>query len=71
MTLPAAAGRRVLAISAGYVFMSALVVSEGPFIFGAAAAGRGPVGPKPFGARSWNAGGKVEAMAEAGSMAGR
>jgi hypothetical protein len=61
----------ILAIGAGYVFMSALAVDEGPFIFGVAAAGRGPVGPKPFGAGRWYTEGEVETMIEAGSMAGQ
>ena len=61
----------MLAIAAGYVFMSAKAVGEGPFAFGVAAGGGGPVGLKPFGARSWYTGGEVEATAEAGSMAGR
>jgi hypothetical protein len=51
--------------------MSALAVDEGPFIFGVAAAGRGPVGPKPFGAGRWYTEGEVETMIEAGSMAGQ
>jgi len=51
--------------------MSALAVDEGPFVFGVAAAGRGPVGPKPFGAGRWYTEGEVEAMIEAGSMAGQ
>jgi hypothetical protein len=51
--------------------MSALAVGEGPFIFGVAAAGRGPVGLKPFGAGRWYTGGKVEAMIEEGSMVGQ
>jgi hypothetical protein len=51
--------------------MSAVAVGEGPFVFGAAAAGGGPVALKPFGAGSWYTGGEVEATAEAGSMAGR
>jgi hypothetical protein len=70
----AARGRRpevIPAIAAGYVFMSALAVSEGPFGFGVAAAGRGPVGLKPFGAGCWYTEGEIEAMVEAGSMAGQ
>jgi hypothetical protein len=51
--------------------MSALAVSEGPFGFGVAAAGRGPVGLKPFGAGCWYTEGEIEAMVEAGSMAGQ
>jgi hypothetical protein len=60
-----------LDIAAEYVFMSALAVSEGPFVFGVAAAGRGPVGLKPFGAGCWYTEGEVEAMIETGSMAGQ
>jgi hypothetical protein len=58
-------------MAAGYVFMSALAVGESPFVFGVAAAGRGPVGLKPFGAGSWCTGDELEAMAEAGPMAGQ
>ena len=61
----------ILAIAAGKVFMSALAVSEGPFVFGVAAAGRGPVGPRPFGAGYWYTEGEVEAMIEAVSTAGQ
>ena len=61
----------MLAIAAGYVFMSALAIGEGPFVFRVVAAGRGPVGPKPFGAGRWYTGGGIEAMIEAGSMAGQ
>jgi hypothetical protein len=61
----------ILAIAGGYVFMSALAVSEGPFIFGVATAGRGSVGLTPFGAGRWYTEGEVEAMVEVGSMAGQ
>jgi hypothetical protein len=50
--------------------MSALAVGEGPFAFGVAAVGGGPVGLKPFGAGSWYTGGEVEATAEAGLHGG-
>ena len=51
--------------------MSAMAVGEGPFVFGVAAAGRDPVGLKPFGAGRWYIEGEVEATIEAGSMAGQ
>lgn len=51
--------------------MSALAVGESPFVFGVAAAGRGPVGLKPLGAGSWCTGDELEAMTEAGPMAGQ
>ena len=51
--------------------MLVLAVGDGPFVFGVVAAGRGLVGLGPFGAGSWYTGGEVEAMAEAGSMAGQ
>lgn len=59
----------IIAIAAGYVFISVLAVGDGPFVFGVAAAGRGPV--RPFGAGRWYTEGEVEAMIEAGCMAGQ